>query len=79
MVCCARWIARLFRWFTRFDKDGGEQVIDTVKGVFIEGGAVYEGSRFYEKTHIQIAVCNPYCIKGVFRVPDAQLRSIKAI
>ncbi len=60
-------------------KDQGEQAIDTVKGVFIEGGPAYEGSGFHEKTHIQIAVCNPDCIKGVFRVPDAQLRSIKPI
>jgi hypothetical protein len=44
--------------------------------VFIEGAPIYEGSGFFEKTHIQIAVCNPDCIKGVFRVPDAQLRAI---
>ena len=57
-------------------RDRGETPIDTVKGVFIEGDPVYEGSGFYEKTHIQIAVCNPDCIKGVFRVADAQLRLI---
>jgi hypothetical protein len=42
--------------------------IDTVKGVFIEGPPVYLGSGFFEKTHIQIAVRNLNCIKGVFRV-----------
>jgi hypothetical protein len=57
----------------------GEQPIDTVKGVFVEGEPVYSGSGFFEKTHIQIAVCNPDCIKGVFRVPNAQLRSVKTI
>jgi hypothetical protein len=56
--------------------DRGETPIDTVKGVFIEGKPIYAGSGFFEKTHIQIAVCNPDCIKGVFRVPDAQLQSI---
>ncbi|MDO8431564.1 MAG: hypothetical protein Q7S58_04055 [Candidatus Binatus sp.] len=56
--------------------DRGEQPIDAVKGVFIEGLPVYKGSGFYERTHIQIAVRNPDCIKGVFRVPQAQLRSI---
>ncbi len=56
--------------------DRGDQSIDSVKGVFIEGRPVYEGSGFYEKTHIQIAVCNADCIKGVFRVPQAQLRSV---
>ena len=34
-------------------------------------------SGFYEKTHIQIAVRNPDCIKGIFRVPQTQLQSIK--
>ncbi|HTD35985.1 MAG TPA: hypothetical protein VK669_00615 [Candidatus Limnocylindrales bacterium] len=45
--------------------------IQTVKGVFIEGGAAYEGADFAAKTHIQIAVSDPSCIKGVFHVRDA--------
>jgi hypothetical protein len=57
--------------------DQGDQPVDTVKGVFIEGRPVYEGSGFYERTHIQIAVRNYDCIKGVFRVPPAQLRSVR--
>ena len=57
--------------------DRGDQPIDSVKGVFIEGDPIYEGSGFHEKTHVQIAVRNPECIKGVFRVPSVQLRSIK--
>lgn len=48
--------------------------IDTLKGVFTEGQAVYPGAGFREKTHIQIAVRNRQCIKGVFRVPSDQLR-----
>jgi hypothetical protein len=48
--------------------------IDTIKGVFTEGQPVYPGSGFREKTHIQIAVRNARCIKGVFRVPPDQLR-----
>ncbi len=60
-------------------KGRGEQAIDTVKGVFVEGEPAYEGSGFHEKTHIQIAVCNPDCIKGVFRVPDTQLRSLNVV
>jgi len=59
-------------------KKKGEPPIDSVKGVFVEGGPIYEGSGFYEKTHIQIAVCNPDCIKGVFRVPTSQLQSVHA-
>jgi hypothetical protein len=49
--------------------------IDTVKGVFTEGEPAYPGAGFREKTHIQIAVRNPQCIKGVFRVPQDQLHS----
>jgi hypothetical protein len=49
--------------------------IDTLKGVFTEGEPAYPGAGFREKTHIQIAVRNPRCIKGVFRVPQDQLRS----
>jgi hypothetical protein len=44
--------------------------IDTVKGIFVEGEPLYENSGFYAKTHTQICVCNPDCIKGVFRVPE---------
>jgi hypothetical protein len=47
--------------------------IDTIKGVFTEGEPLYPGAGFREKTHIQIAVRNPQCIKGVFRVPSDQL------
>lgn len=50
--------------------EAGEPAIDSVKGIFIEGGPVYETSGFYDKTHIQVCVCNPDCIKGVFRVPQ---------
>ena len=53
-----------------------DQPVDTVKGIFLEGRPVYEGSGFFERTHIQIAVRNHDCIKGVFRVPPAQLRSV---
>ncbi len=58
-------------------KNRGEQTIDTVKGVFVEGGPTDEGSGFDEKTHIQITVCNPGCTKGIFRAPDSQLTSRK--
>jgi len=54
--------------------DGREPPIDTVRGIFTEGERVYPTSGFYEKTHIQICVCNPSVIKGVFRVPRSHLR-----
>ena len=54
-------------------KSGGEPAIDTVSGVFIEGEPIYERAGFYEKTHVQICVCNADCIRGVFRVPHSEL------
>jgi hypothetical protein len=50
-----------------------EAPIDTVSGVFIEGPPIYKDAGFYEKTHIQICVCNPKQIRGVFRVPKADI------
>lgn len=49
----------------------GQQAFDTVRGLFQEGAPIYPDSGFYHKTHVQIAVCNPKKIKGVFRVPDS--------
>jgi hypothetical protein len=51
------------------------RAFDTVRGVFLEGKRIYNTSGFYEKTHIQICVRNLSNIKGVFRVPNNQLRS----
>ena len=51
-------------------ESSGEQAIDSVRGVFLEGKPIFPDSGFYEKTHVQICVRNPHCIKGVFRVPN---------
>ena len=53
--------------------DEGRLPIDTVRGIFIEGAPIYETSGFHEKTHVQICVCDPDRIKGVFRVRDSWL------
>lgn len=50
-------------------EEDGKPPINTVRGVFIEGKPVFCGSGVYEKTHIQIAVRDLDCIKGVFQVP----------
>ncbi|MCL1982208.1 MAG: hypothetical protein FWG53_03815 [Clostridiales bacterium] len=39
---------------------------DSVRGIFIEGDEVYAGSGFNSKTHVQICIRNPNCIKGYF-------------
>ncbi len=50
-------------------EEAREPPVDTIRGVFIEGAPVYPDSGFFEKTHVQVCVCNPESIKGVFRVP----------
>jgi hypothetical protein len=49
------------------------QPFDSIKGVFFEGGQIYAGSGFFNRTHIQICIRNLTCIKGVFRVPEDHL------
>jgi hypothetical protein len=39
---------------------------DTVRGMFTEGGNLYPGAGFKEKSHTQVAVINPACIVGLF-------------
>ncbi len=39
---------------------------DSVKALFPEGKEVYDGAGFKEKTHIQLCIINPNCIKGYF-------------
>ena len=45
---------------------GKMEPFDTIRGLFGEGSAIYEGSGFRERTHVQIAVLNLLMIKGVF-------------
>ena len=49
-----------------------DPAFDSVRGMFAEGARVYPGAGFHKRSHIQIAVRNPNCIKGYFRVmnPD---------
>ncbi len=49
-------------------KDNNEPPVDTVLGIFVEGGPIYPTSNFHEKTHVQVCVCDPNRIKGAFRV-----------
>ncbi len=49
-----------------FMKQSGKPGFDSVRSVFEEGKTIYEGAGFREKSHIQICVRNPNCIKGLF-------------
>lgn len=49
-----------------YNQSMGISAFDSVRGIFTEGNPVYEGSEFLEKTHVQLCICNPNCIKGYF-------------
>ena len=46
-----------------------ERSYDSVRAAFPEGDALYDGAGFRARSHIQLAVRNPDCIKGYFRLP----------
>lgn len=58
------------------EPDSLSEPFDSARGLFSEGKPIYEGAGFNEKTHVQICVRNPNCIKGYFepRKPDRQWR-----
>ena len=45
----------------------------TVRGVFLEGGPLYPGGLIHSRTHVQLAVRDLTCIRGVFHVPPEEL------
>ncbi len=47
-------------------QESPENQYDTVRGMFTEGGELYAGSGFQNRTHVQIAVRNSECILGLF-------------
>lgn len=51
----------------QLNKELSKKDYDSVRGVFIEGEPAYDGSGFMEKTHIQLCIVNPNCIKGYFK------------
>lgn len=63
----------VFRQVHEIRKNDEDPPLETVRGVFTEGNETFKGAGFREKTHIQICVCNPFNIKGVFKVPKDQL------
>jgi len=50
----------------KIKETNGEKGFDSVRAVFIEGNVLYPNACFREKNHIQIAIRNPNCIKGIF-------------
>lgn len=44
----------------------GRPQYDSIRGIFFEGKPIYPDAGFLDKTHIQICIRNPNCIKGYF-------------
>lgn len=55
----------VIRYACALAKEQGEP-FDSVRAAFIEGTPLYEGARFFSENHIQLAIINPDCIKGIF-------------
>lgn len=47
-------------------QDAGLLPYDSVRGIFVEGKALYKNAGFKSKNHIQLCILNPNCIKGYF-------------
>lgn len=54
-------------------KLNNKKAFDSVRGLFVEGEPLYEGAGFHEKSHVQICIRNPNCIKGLF-IPREELQ-----
>jgi len=61
----------VIRYACALAEDAGDP-FDSVRAAFIEGDALYEGAKFYSENHIQLAIINPDCIKGIFLPRDKQ-------
>lgn len=69
----------VMEWLHKTRADTDQPPVDTVKGVFIEGDPIYPTAGFYMRTHVQLCVCNPDCIKAVFRVPNRHLETMGSV
>ncbi len=55
----------LINWYlAQLEAEG--QYYDSVRGAFIEGEPIFEGSSIHLESHIQICIRNPSCVVGVF-------------
>lgn len=51
----------------QLNRELGRRNYDSVRGLFTEGKPVYQESGIMDKTHIQLCIINPNCIKGYFK------------
>jgi len=55
----------VIRYAYTFAKQNGVSY-DSVRAAFWEGDELYPGAGFKKQNHIQLAILNPNCIKGIF-------------
>jgi len=52
------------------------KIFDSTRGVFTEGGPIFDGAGIFEKSHIQICIRNLNCIKGFF-LPRSEINFLQ--
>lgn len=55
----------VIRYACTLAEDAGES-FDSIRAAFIEGKPLYHGAKFFSENHIQLAIINHDCIKGIF-------------
>ncbi|MCM1211582.1 MAG: hypothetical protein NC318_08255 [Blautia sp.] len=62
----------------RYNEEMQRRSYDSVRGVFVEGEPVYPESGIREKSHVQLCIVNPNCIKGYFKplLPDNKWKMV---
>ena len=66
----------VIRYAHKLAEDAGEK-FDSVRAAFWEGEPLYEGAGFRSANHIQLAILNPNCIKGIFLPREKNLKSFQ--
>ena len=56
----------VIKWALEMNEKKGIQSYDTVRSAFPEGHALYEGSNFTDRLHVELCVINKELIKGYF-------------
>ena len=61
---------QVFKYLHEMFADQGLPPVDAVRGAFPQGDAVAPTSAIFANSHVQIALRNPRCVLGWFRVPE---------
>ncbi len=59
-------VGAVIEYTRQFLENKGELPFDSIRAVFVEGDPIYPDAGFNEKSHIQICIINPNCVKGIF-------------